>query len=71
MDAKRKANRKSAGATAKKEKGASLWVEIRRQMIAEAAYYHAEQRGFATGNEMQDWLEAEKEIDRRLDSGRS
>lgn len=30
--------------------------------IAEAAYYMAEKRGFVPGYEMQDWLEAEKEI---------
>ncbi|MDD5033780.1 MAG: sterol desaturase family protein [Methylococcaceae bacterium] len=31
-------------------------------MIAEAAYYRAEKRGFASGYEFCDWLEAEKEI---------
>jgi len=35
----------------------------RRQKIAEAAYYKAEQRGFAPGLEEGDWLDAEKEID--------
>ncbi len=38
----------------------------RQQDIATAAYYRAEARGFAPGNEMEDWLEAEKEIE--LDS---
>ena len=33
----------------------------RRQKIAEAAYYKAERRGFAPGQEERDWLEAEKE----------
>jgi len=32
-----------------------------RQKIAEAAYYRAERRGFAPGQEERDWLEAEKE----------
>jgi hypothetical protein len=32
-------------------------------MIAKAAYYRAEQRGFNGDSEMQDWLEAEAEID--------
>lgn len=27
--------------------------------IAEAAYFRAEKRGFAPGNELDDWLEAE------------
>jgi len=30
--------------------------------IAEAAYYRAEKRGFVPGHEIEDWLEAEKEI---------
>jgi hypothetical protein len=32
-------------------------------MIAEAAYYRAEQRNFAPGREIEDWLAAELEID--------
>lgn len=36
--------------------------EITRLLIAEAAYYRAEKRGFASGHEDEDWLEAEKEI---------
>jgi Protein of unknown function (DUF2934) len=35
----------------------------RGRMIAEAAYYHAEQRGFSGGDQVQDWLDAEKLID--------
>lgn len=35
----------------------------RQQQIAEAAYYKAEKRGFAPGQEEQDWFEAEAEID--------
>ena len=34
----------------------------REQMIAVAAYYRAEQHGFSPGQEMEDWLRAEKEI---------
>ena len=32
-------------------------------MIREAAYYKAENRGFAPGNEADDWADAEAEID--------
>ncbi|MGA7537735.1 MAG: DUF2934 domain-containing protein [Steroidobacteraceae bacterium] len=32
-------------------------------MIAEAAYYIAEQRGFGHGREVEDWLLAQKQID--------
>lgn len=35
----------------------------RQQRIATAAYYRAEHRGFNSGDEIQDWLEAEAEID--------
>jgi hypothetical protein len=35
-------------------------------LIAEAAYYRAERRGFRPGGEMLDWLEAEAEIDALL-----
>jgi len=35
----------------------------REALIATAAYYRAEKRGFAPGYEHQDWLAAEREID--------
>lgn len=35
------------------------------EMVAIAAYYKAEKRGFMPGMEMQDWLDAEKEIQDR------
>lgn len=35
-------------------------------MIAEAAYFRAEKRGFEPGNEMLDWLEAEREVVRNI-----
>lgn len=38
----------------------------RRRMIAEAAYFRAERRGFKGGDAVCDWCEAEVEIDRRL-----
>lgn len=37
-------------------------AEDRYEMIAEAAYYRAEQRGFEIGNDELDWLEAEQEL---------
>ncbi|HEY6484437.1 MAG TPA: DUF2934 domain-containing protein [Steroidobacteraceae bacterium] len=40
--------------------------DIRRAMIAEAAYLRAERRDFATGNEEEDWLAAEAEVDALL-----
>lgn len=38
----------------------------RQQLIAEAAYYRAEGRGFADGDAFLDWLDAEREIDALL-----
>jgi len=40
--------------------------EVREQMIAEAAYYRAELRGFEAGSEWEDWYQAEAEIDRLI-----
>lgn len=36
--------------------------KAREQMIAEAAYYRAEKRGFEAGYELDDWLAAEADI---------
>jgi hypothetical protein len=41
----------------------------RRRMVAEAAYYRAQQRGFTAGSEVDDWLEAEREITQQFRSG--
>ena len=45
--------------------------ERRQAMIAEAAYFLAERRGFCPGSEFEDWLAAEREIDRALSSGQT
>jgi hypothetical protein len=37
--------------------------ESREARIAEAAYWRAERRGFAAGQELDDWLAAEREVD--------
>lgn len=39
----------------------------RDRLIVEAAYHHAEARGFEPGHELDDWLQAEDEVDARLD----
>ena len=36
------------------------------EMIAEAAYYRAQKRGFIPGLEAQDWVEAEAEVMERM-----
>jgi len=40
--------------------------EFRHEMVATAAYYIAEQRGFAPGHEVEDWLAAEAAVDATL-----
>jgi predicted nucleic acid-binding Zn-ribbon protein len=40
--------------------------EERIRMIAESAYFRAEKRGFKEGRVIDDWIEAEAEIDRLL-----
>jgi hypothetical protein len=43
--------------------GAGVTAEQRQRMIAEAAYFRAQRRGFQGGNPLEDWLAAEAEID--------
>ena len=45
--------------------------EHRAALIAEAAFFRAEQRGFDPGHEVEDWLAAESEVDARLMSAKS
>ena len=40
----------------------------RRKLIERAAYLRAARRDFAPGGELQDWLEAEAEVERLLQS---
>lgn len=40
--------------------------EARSRMVAEAAYYIAEHRGFAKGSPLEDWLAAEAQINTML-----
>lgn len=41
-------------------------AEQRCRMIAEAAYLRALERNFAPGGEIDDWLQAEREIDAKF-----
>ena len=38
------------------------------RMIQETAYFKAKARDFAPGHEVQDWIEAEAEVRRRMES---
>lgn len=65
-------SRQETGATSisKAADGKAALTEVsseeRNQLIAEAAYFRAEQRNFAPGCELDDWLRAEAEIEMRL-----
>ena len=62
------ASKRPVVAPSRAEGDPSIASEQREQMIAVAAYYRAERRGFQGGDPRQDWLEAEAEIDRILDA---
>lgn len=55
----------AARAGVKKSAG-PISTEQRRQLIAEAAYFRALSRGFAGGDQVADWLDAEREVDQSL-----
>jgi hypothetical protein len=50
------------------ETGAEPTPEQLYRMIQETAYYKAKARNFAPGHEVQDWIEAEAEVRRRIES---
>lgn len=60
---------KATKPAAAKKSVPSLPPEQRRFYVEVAAYYIAERRGFHGGSELNDWVEAESEIDRLLREG--
>jgi hypothetical protein len=60
---------KTAGAIKPVDKPPAPSHAERRRWIATAAYLRAEKRGFAPGYELQDWLEAEAEIEHLIGKG--
>lgn len=54
----------SAGTTS--TVSAPIDAEVRRRLIATAAYFSAERRGFEAGHELEDWVAAEVEVDALL-----
>jgi outer membrane biosynthesis protein TonB len=59
---------KAKASPVKASKKPTVSPEERYKMVAEAAYYRAEQRGFATGHESEDWSASEAEIDAWLNA---
>lgn len=64
--AKKTAAPKAASKPRATKSKSGITPEQRYLMICEAAYYKAESRGFSPENEIQDWLDAEFEINRML-----
>jgi hypothetical protein len=60
----------SAKPVRSRAKKPTIGQEQRRNYIEVAAYYIAARRDFAPGDPLQDWIEAEAEIDRLLAEGR-
>ena len=44
----------------------SVSAEERARMVARAAYFRSQKRGFDPGRDLDDWLEAEAEVDATL-----
>ena len=65
-----KAAPKAAATVARPKKPAEIPAQQRKHYVEMAAYYIAERRGFAPGNPLEDWVQAEAEIDRLLTEGR-
>jgi hypothetical protein len=72
---RRNSPRRTTTATPKHDSQAAMNTNSRadasadeiRQLIAQAAYYRAKQRGFEPGHELEDWVQAESEILRRVE----
>jgi hypothetical protein len=42
--------------------------EAKRRLIADIAYFAAERRGFSPGYELDDWLQAEQEVEASMEA---
>lgn len=67
---KTKAKTSARKAPAKKTAPAGMLLPVsheeRWRMVAEAAYYIAQRRGFVGGDALADWVAAEAEVDAKL-----
>jgi hypothetical protein len=72
---KKTTKQKTAAAAPELTDGAAIAVlestridpDARRRLVAAEAYFLAERRGFAAGNELEDWVAAERLVDSRLE----
>ena len=56
-------------AAALADAAAAILPGERQTLIAQAAYFLAERRGFSPGHELEDWLAAEQDVERALQQG--
>ena len=65
---RKRAPRQAANSTEQQISRVTPFVDPQQRaaLIAEAAYFRAEKRGFSPGNETTDWLAAEAEVDASL-----
>lgn len=63
---KTRVSRKSSGSTVTTATSNRITPESRWKLIAVSAYHKSQARGFVPGREVEDWLEAEGEIDRLI-----
>jgi len=66
--AKKRTSRKAEAGAVQDAASVMKFVDPERRaaLVAEAAYLRAEQRHFAPGHEVEDWLAAESEVDAKL-----
>jgi hypothetical protein len=60
-------SRAPAGASGPAKATEGVSAEERRRRIEEAAFLRAEKRGFDGGHAMEDWLDAEAEVDAQIE----
>jgi hypothetical protein len=68
---RKRAPRKSTALQSSPTPARFVEPERRAGLIAQAAFFRAEKRGFHPGHEMEDWLAAESEVDAQLMSADS
>ncbi len=70
MPVRRDARQSTAKSKARKASKLSSNAESvpRHEAIAMAAYFLSEQRGFEPGHELDDWIEAEMQVDATIES---
>ena len=59
-------SKKKTAKTTRKTHNKAIDSALRQKMIEETAYFNAQQRGFVSGNALDDWLAAENEVNIKI-----